>query len=80
MSNSDFIIYNQTIVVVYGDDTNSMIQRKEFDYYNFMCKKNRTIIEALEGGGFFNTSLSTTPGEKQDSKCFLSEIKSIDIY
>jgi len=68
-SDDDFITFNQTIVIVYGDDSpndNNLIQREEKDYYHFMCKRNRTIVEKLFGGGYFNTTFRQE-GRREDN-------------
>ena len=43
------IIYNSTIVVTYGKNPTSEILREEYDYYNVMCLRNRTVEQQLEG-------------------------------
>merc|ERR1712048_435160 len=51
------IMYNQTVVVTYGSNPNNYVRREEYDYYNVMCMRNRTVEEKLGGVGHFNTSL-----------------------
>jgi len=66
----DYIMFNQTIVVVYGDNhgqNNGLVEREEKDYYHFMCRRNRTIVEKLFGGGYFNTTFRKD-GEREDNK------------
>jgi len=46
---STHIMYNTTIVITYGENPNSMIGREEYDKYNVMCLRNRTIEEKLNG-------------------------------
>jgi len=43
------IIYNTTIVITYGQNPNNMIGREEYDKYNVMCLRNRTVEEQLNG-------------------------------
>ena len=43
------IIYNTTIIVTYGENPNPLIQREEYDHYNVMCVRNRTVNEKLFG-------------------------------
>ena len=72
-ADNDYITFNQTIVVVYGDDSNNnnkdsnLIEREEKDYYHFMCRRNRTIVGKLFGGGYFNTTFRQE-GRREDSK------------
>jgi len=68
VSDKDYIMYNQTVVVVYGDNPSSIIYRTEVDYYNFQCKMNRTIYEKLEGDAYFNTSMEVLPGEQVNTQ------------
>ena len=49
---SDFIQYSQTVVVTYGDNPNSFIQREEYDNYTVTCNLNRTVTETLVGDSY----------------------------
>jgi len=37
------IIYNATVIVTYGQNPNDFIHREEYDKYNVMCLRNRTV-------------------------------------
>jgi len=39
------IIYNATVIVTYGKNPNDFIRREEYDKYNVMCLRNRTVVE-----------------------------------
>eukprot|EP00111_Clytia_hemisphaerica_P009989 TCONS_00029228-protein len=39
------IIYNATVIVTYGENPNDFIRREEYDKYNVMCLRNRTVVE-----------------------------------
>ena len=71
MQNMDYIYYNSTIVVTYGEDpAGGLIRREEYDYYNVSCFRNRTIEEKLSGDSF-DTQFRT---EGRDNKSELIHI------
>ena len=37
------IIYNTTVIVTYGQNPNDFIHREEYEKYNVMCTRNRTV-------------------------------------
>ena len=39
------IIYNATVILTYGENPNHFIGREEYDKYNVMCLRNRTVVE-----------------------------------
>lgn len=41
------IIYNTTVIVTYGQNPNDQIGREEYDKYNVMCLRNRTVNELI---------------------------------
>lgn len=48
-SDATHIMYNTTLVVTYGANPSGNIGREEYDKYNVMCLRNRTIYEKLSG-------------------------------
>jgi len=50
------IIYNTTLIVTYGQNPNAQIGREEYDKYNVMCLRNRTVNEMVN----FNTTFRNT--------------------
>jgi len=60
----DYIVYNQTLVVTYGENPNSMIIREEYDLYNVKCYLNKT---ANGNFGSLNTIIRETGLEAKNS-------------
>jgi len=60
----DYIVYNQTLVVTYGENPNSMIIREEYDLYNVKCYLNKT---ANGNFGNLNTIIRETGLEAKNS-------------
>jgi len=44
-SDATHIIYNTTLIVTYGQNPTANIGREEYDKYNVMCLRNRTVNE-----------------------------------
>merc|ERR1719378_1645868 len=55
-SDATHIIYNTTLIVTYGQNPNAQIGREEYDKYNVMCLRNRTVNEMVN----FNTTFRNT--------------------
>lgn len=46
--NGTNIVYEQTVIVTYGKDTNNDIQRAVEDEYEVKCQKSRNVTESLD--------------------------------
>jgi len=56
------IIYNTTVIVTYGQNPNAQIGREEYDKYNVMCLRNRTVNEMVN----FNVTYRATGNDAQN--------------
>ena len=68
-SDDTHIIYNTTIIVTYGENPNDMIRREEYDYYNVMCLRNRTVEEKITGDNF-NVTYRNDGTDAQSNRLF----------
>jgi len=64
MQTQDYIYYNQTIVITYGENPTAAIRREEYDYYMVSCLRNRTVEEKIDTE-YFNVTYRT---EGEDTK------------
>ena len=72
-ADDDYIFYNGTVVVTYGENPNTNIVREEYDNYHVTCLRNRTVEEKLNGDSYNVESRVT--GEESKSKlntCYFS--------
>jgi len=61
------IIYNTTLIVTYGQNPTAAIGREEYDKYNVMCLRNRTVNEMVN----FNVTYRQTGNDaKNDTEDF----------
>ena len=65
---NDYIYYNTTITVTYGQNPNPMIIREEYDNYVVTCLRNRTVETNLDQ---YNVQ-SRLAGYDKQSKCIMS--------
>ncbi|XP_066932196.1 uncharacterized protein [Clytia hemisphaerica] len=56
------IIYNTTLIVTYGQNPNADIGREEYDKYNVMCLRNRTVNEMVN----FNVTFRQTGNDAKN--------------
>ena len=65
-SDNDYIYYNNTITITYGENPTATIGREEYDKYHVTCFRNRTVEEKLTGDKF--DVESRVDGEDRKSK------------
>lgn len=64
----DYIKYNQTVVITYGENpSGGLIRREEYDYYHVSCIRNRTVQQKLKGEYFNATFREQGKDEKNTS-------------
>uniref|UniRef100_A0A7M5UTH4 ZP domain-containing protein n=1 Tax=Clytia hemisphaerica TaxID=252671 RepID=A0A7M5UTH4_9CNID len=63
------IIYNTTVIVMYGENPTAGIGREEYNKYNVMCLRNRTVETDLEN--FNITYIKTGKASKNDTADFV---------
>lgn len=51
-SDNDYIFYNTTVIVTYGENPSATVLREEYDNYHVTCLRNRTVEEKLAGDKF----------------------------
>ena len=61
-SDNDYIYYNATVTVTYGENPNSFIRREEYDNYVVTCLRNRTVEHKLHQ---YNVQTRLTGSDKQ---------------
>lgn len=66
MQNSDYIYYNSTVRITYGQNT-GIIRREEYDFYHVSCLRNRTVEQKLTGD-YFNTSYRVNGTDKKNNR------------